>query len=117
VLQAQSTLVLSSGSAPAGGNVSLNFTLTSPSGSEPAAIEWTFALPAAVASFTVQPGSPLASAAKTLDCAGTAAAYICVATGLNRNAIANGVVATLNVTLGATNAASAPIGVSASLAA
>ena len=111
-LLGQTQLALSSGSAPAGSAVVLNLALSSPSGSEPAGIEWTFDYPAgSVASFAVGAGPALSDAAKTLDCAGSAGTYYCVASGLNTNAIANGVVATVSITL-APAANSTTIGVS-----
>ena len=82
VLSGQSSLALSSGSAAADGSVSLNLTLASPAGSEPAGIQWTFAYPAAsVANFSVVAGPALTSAGKSLTCAGSASAYMCLASG------------------------------------
>ena len=103
IVFAQPTLVLSSGTVAAGGTISLNLTLTSPSGSEPAGLQWTFSYPASsLVAFNVEAASALVSANKTISCAGDASAYICLATGLNANTIANGIVATVTVTLAAT---------------
>ncbi len=104
---AQPVLTLSSGSGTRGGSVALNLSLSSPSGSEPSALEWTFSYPAAsVASITIANGASLTAAGKSITCnAGTA--YTCIAYGINSNVISNGVVgiATLTLTSGATTAA------------
>ena len=116
-LMAQSSLALSSNSAAAGSPISLNLTLATTSGSQPAALEWTFTYPAAsVSGFVVSPGPVLTAAGKTLSCAGSATNYICIASGINSNLIANGTVATVTVTL-AGGASSAPVGVSGALGA
>ena len=117
MLMAQSSMTLSSGTATAGSPVSLDLTLNSAQGSEPAGLQLTFTYPdAAVANFVVTPGAALSAAGKSLTCGGAAAAYICIATGLNANLIANGSVATVAVTL-ASGATSVAVGVSDGLGA
>jgi hypothetical protein len=95
-IKAQSSLVLSSSNALSGGPASLALTLSSPAGSEPAALEVTFAYPAGATAFNVSPGPALLAAGKSLNCAGSAAAYTCLATGMNSNIIANGAVGTVS---------------------
>src|ERR1035438_4736545 len=99
VLLAQSSLVLSSGTTAPGGPVSLNLTMTSPAGNQPAALQWTFTYSsAAMASFTVGAGPSLTAANKTIACSGNGSAYTCVAYGMNATPIADGIVATVSVT-------------------
>ena len=111
------TLALSSASAVAGGTATLSLALTAPAGSNPDGLQWTFSYPSAsVTNFSVIPGSVLTSAGKTFSCAGGANSYICLTNGLNTNAIPNGIVAVVTVTLAPT-AGSISIGVSGTLAA
>ena len=120
ILSAQS-VVLSSGSAPIGSSILLNLSLNTPSGTaQPAGIQWTFSYPTAeVSIFSVAAGPVLATANKSLTCAGSAQSYTCLATGMTTDTIPNGVVATVSVVL-ASGATTAAIGVgnpvSASLA-
>src|SRR5690348_16752406 len=86
VLTAQSSLALSSGSAVAGVPIALNLALSSPTGEEPAALQWTFSYPsAAVAGFSVAAGPALLAANKSVTCAGGPGAYTCIASGGNSN--------------------------------
>jgi hypothetical protein len=95
-LRAQSFLLLSPASALPGTSASLSLTLSSPAGSAPVALQWTFAYPAGVTGFSILAGPALLAAGKSLNCAGSASAYTCIATGLNSNIIANGVVGTIS---------------------
>src|ERR1039458_5874942 len=111
------SLALSSGSALAGGTATLSLALSSPTGSNPAGLQWTFSYPSAsVTSFSVTPDSALTSSGKSINCAGGANSFICVATGLNTNVIPNGSVAVVTVGL-APSASSITIGVSGALGA
>src|SRR5215472_14461232 len=66
------SLALTSGTALANGSVSLNLNLTSPTGSEPVALQWTLTYPAAnVVSISEAPGLSANNAGKTLNCAAT----------------------------------------------
>ncbi|HKE23919.1 MAG TPA: malectin domain-containing carbohydrate-binding protein, partial [Bryobacteraceae bacterium] len=104
-------MTLSSTTAAAGTTASLNLSLSSPSGSEPAALEWTLAYPAAsIANFSVSAGAALSAAGKSLSCDAGATGYTCIAYGLNSNTIGNGVVAILTATL-TTSAITAPVSV------
>jgi len=100
------SLALSSGVTTAGGTVSLNLSLTSPSGSE-AGMEWTFTYSSsAITNISALAGAAAKSASKSLACAGSSGYYTCFLTGLtsgglNANVIGNGVVAVLTVTLAA----------------
>ena len=71
------------------------------SGGAPAALQWQLSYPtAAVTSITVSTGAAATAAGKTVMCvpAGTGT-YTCVMAGLNNNGIADGTVATANITL------------------
>src|ERR1035438_9351557 len=73
------SLALSSASAFAGGTATLSLALNSPSGSNPAGLQWTFSYPSAsVTSFSVTADSALTSSAKSITCAGNANAYTCL---------------------------------------
>src|SRR5579872_4225846 len=111
------SLVLASGTAAANGTVSLNLTLTSPPGSEPAAIQWTLTFPPAnVASISAVAGTSPTNAGKTISCNPGTGAYTCLISGMNANIISNGVVAVVNVTMAA-GVTSTTIGLSNTLGA
>lgn len=116
VLEAQSSLVLSSGTGTPGATVPLNLTLTSTSGNLPAAIQWSLGYSTGVASLSVTPGAAVTAAGKSITCGTNGAGMVCIAVGNNANTIANGVVATVNVTLTA-NATSAAVTVTNTFAA
>src|ERR1035437_210926 len=116
LLQAQTSLALSSAIATPGGTAALNLSLSSPPSSPLLAVQWTFNYPAAsVASLTAAAGPALSSVGKTLSCAGGVNSYTCVASGLNSNTISDGVVATLSVTL--SGSSGVPVTISNSLGA
>src|SRR5579883_1727170 len=105
------SLTFASGSAAPGGSVSLNLSLTSPAGSEPASLQWTFSYPASsVSAISVTAGSAATAAGKATSCAGSAGTYTCMLTGMNSSVIQNGVVAVANLTL-STTATSFSVGV------
>src|ERR1051325_6879443 len=92
-------LALSSGSTTQGGTVSLNLSFTS-SGSQPAGLEWTIVYTASnIVSISATAGPAATAAGKSISCAGASGSYVCLASGINTNAIANGIVATVSVTL------------------
>ena len=103
------SLALSSGVTTPGGTVSLNLSLSSASGSQPAGIQWTLAYsPSAIVAISASAGAAATAAAKSLSCTGSAGSYTCFLTGLassglNANIIQNGVVAVLTVTMSATS--------------
>lgn len=113
---AQPVLTLSSGSALPGGTVALNLSLSSPAGSEPSALQWTYSYPAAVASINVANGPALTSAGKSITCTAGSLTYTCVASGFNSNIISNGVVGLATVTLNS-NGATSTVGINNALAA
>src|ERR1039457_4487113 len=116
VVQAQTSLALSSATVSPGGTAALALSLSSPPSSPLAAVQWTFAYPAAsVGSLTVSAGPSLSSAGKTLSCTGGVNSYTCVAWGLNSNTISDGVIATLSVTL--SGSSGVPVTISNSLGA
>lgn len=117
-LFAQSSLTLSSGfaaAAAAPGAVSLNLSLASPSGTNVAAVQWNLTYPTSLSNVSLDAGSALTTAGKTLTCAPTAGGLICIASGLNANGIGNGVVATLSAT--ASGSTSINVGLSGALGA
>jgi len=96
----QSTLTLSSGSASPGGTVTLNLSLASVTGSEPAALEWTVGYPiSAIASVNAVVGSSASGAGKSLSCSASSGSYTCEVSGMNLNPIVNGVIAAITFTL------------------
>jgi trimeric autotransporter adhesin len=117
LLCAQSSLTLSSATVTTAVTVPLNLSLSSPAGSAPAALQWTMTYStASVTSVSVAAGASATAAGKSISCAGGAVAYTCIASGLNSNTIANGVVAVVTVTLNA-GATTAAIGISSALCA
>jgi hypothetical protein len=98
-VNAQTTLGLSSATATPDA-ATLELSLDSASGVTPAAIQWTIQYsPRAVRSLTVESDPLLASAGKAVVCAGDAAAYTCLAIGLNADLIPDGVVARITAVL------------------
>ena len=96
----QSTLTLSSGSASPGGTVTLNLSLASVTGSEPAAVEWTVGYPiSAISSVNAVVGSSASGAGKSLTCSASSGSYTCEVSGMNLNPIVNGVIAAITFTL------------------
>jgi uncharacterized protein (TIGR03437 family) len=114
IVLAQSSLILASSAAVAGSPVSLNLSLSSPSGATVAALEWTLTYPSNWANLSVSAGPALTAAGKTLTCAAAPAGYSCVASGINATAIANGVIATVSATVSGSGAISVGISGSAS---
>jgi len=94
------TLALSSAVASPGSTVSLNLSVTSPAGSEPAGIEWTLAYsPSDITAVSAIPGASANAAVKFISCAPAAGSYTCLLTGLDTTVMQNGVAAIVNVTL------------------
>jgi len=106
------SLNLSSGMVASDGTVSLSLTLSSPAGSEPAALEWTFTYPIAnVVSISATGGAAAIAAGKSLTCNTAVGSLTCILYGLNTTSIANGVAANLNLTI-APGASSTAVGIS-----
>src|SRR5215831_9095019 len=96
----QPSLTLSSGIAAVGGSITLGVSLSSPAGSEPAALQWTTAYPASsMAPAAASAGPSTTAAGKALSCSSSSGVYTCVVTGMNSTPIANGIVAYLTFTL------------------
>jgi uncharacterized protein (TIGR03437 family) len=109
------SLALSSGSTIPGGTVSLSLTLTSPSGSQPAGLQWTLTYsPAAVIAITASRGPVAGAAGKSITCVGSPGAYQCILIGLDTTVMQNGVAAVVRVTVAA-NVPSAAIGITNAL--
>lgn len=112
-----SILALSSGSASAGGNVSLNLSLASTS-RLPASLQWTLTYPtASVTRVSVTIGSAASPVSKSLTCATGSGTAACVIWGLNKTSTANGTVAVVNVTLAASATGTVSVGVGGVVAA
>jgi uncharacterized protein (TIGR03437 family) len=112
------SLALSSGSATQGGSVSLNFSLTSPAGSEPAALQWTFTYSSSdIATISASAGPASSAAGKSIICSASPGSYTCLLSGINTNVISNGVVAIVNVTLSPSMTSSTTISVANPIAA
>jgi len=109
----QTTLSLSSGSGVQGGSVSLNLSLSAIAGSQPTALDWGLSyVPGNVTAIGFAAGPALTAAGKTLSCNAISGSALCVASGMNSNAIGSGVVAVATVTLSATSSSSVPISLS-----
>jgi hypothetical protein len=98
-------LTLSSGVVSPGGTASLNLSLNSSTGTEPAGLEWTLVYStSAITNITVSIGVAATAAVKVLSCTAGSGSYTCFLTGLstgelNANMIHNGVVAVVNATI------------------
>jgi uncharacterized protein (TIGR03437 family) len=112
-LFAQTSLSLSSASALPGGTALMNLSLSSSAAaSSPAALQWTLTYPAeSVAHVNVTLGAAASAAGKSVSCRGDATTYVCIVSGMNKNAIGNGIVAVVSLTLTA-GAVTSSIGIS-----
>jgi hypothetical protein len=103
----QVSLALSSSSANLSGTVSLNLTIASAPGSEPAGIQWTFSYPAGdVVLAGVVAGPALTSAGKSMYCNGRIGTVTCLGVGLNADPVSNGVAAVVTFSLAPATASS-----------
>jgi hypothetical protein len=110
-------MVLSSPTIAANGTASLDLSLYSARGTEPAAVQWTFQYSSSsIQTLTVDDGPALTSVGKTAMCSGDAAAYNCLAVGTNTKPISNGIIAKLTAVL-APGATAATIAIKSPLAA
>ena len=102
-LSAQTTsLSLSSATASSGGTVVLSLSLSAP-GAAPAGLGWTLLYaPGQVSAIAEFAGPVAAAAGKTISCASVPGAINCLLSGPNTNAMASGVVATVQLTLAPT---------------
>ena len=100
VANAQTCIVLSPPTSAANGAASLDLSLYSARGKEPATLQWTLQYPSSsMQTLTVDDGPALISAGKTMICSGDAAAYNCLAVGTNTKTIGNGIIAKLTAVL------------------
>ena len=83
-------LSIGSGSAAAGGTISLPIVLASSGGAQAAALQWSFSYSSDITGVTVVTGSSAAAAGKSVACSGPT----CLVFGMNMNAIPDGTVAT-----------------------
>jgi len=118
VLFAQTDVIaLSTGATSSGNTASLNLTLTSPTGNEPAAVQWTLTYSTSdVTAISAAAGSAATAAGKSVSCNGGSGTYTCIAFGSNATIISNGTLAVINVTLAST-VTSTSIGVTSGLGA
>ena len=92
------TLTLSAGTSSPGA-MSMDLTLSSPPGSEPAALQWTFGYSSDVIGVSLSGGPSSSSAGKTVTCTINNGSYTCTASSLDSNIISNGVVASVTFNL------------------
>ena len=112
-------LSLSSGSGGPGSTVVLNLSVSSTSGNKPASVGWTISYSTTdFSSVNVAVGAAATAASKSISCNNTAGSAKCVAWGLNANAISNGVLATVSMTIsGSTRNTSSAVSLSNGLSA
>jgi uncharacterized protein (TIGR03437 family) len=104
------TMSLSSGSAVKGGQVLLNLSVASVTNQQPASLQWKFNYtPADLAFVAAGNGSSAVAAGKTITCSGASGAYRCIASGINKNLIPNGVLATLLFSVATTTTNPQPV--------
>ena len=97
----QVSLSLTDGSASPGGPATLDLSMTTAGGAQPASIQWDITWSAGdISAVTVDPGPALSAAGKTLSCNATSSTTKrCLAFGVNATAIADGVLGHVNVTV------------------
>lgn len=99
-LYAQTCLALSPATVNADGTAQFDLSLYSPRGTAPAAVQWTFQYDASsISSLTVNDGAALNASMKTTMCDGDATPHNCLAAGLNKKIIVDGVIATVTAVL------------------
>ncbi len=103
------TLSLSSASGAKGRQILVNLSVASVAGQQPASLQWKFSYVPADLGFVVAGEGPSAVAAgKSISCGGASGAFTCIAAGINKNPIPDGVLATLLFSVSATTANPAP---------
>jgi hypothetical protein len=111
LLCGQTVLSLSSATAAPGSTATLTLTLSS-TVTPPAGVQWLLTYPSgSVTSIRAAASSALSAAGKSLNCGNTTAGYLCLAVGMNNaTAVANGVAATISITLASSASGSIPVG-------
>ena len=89
------SVVKATGNIAPGSTFSINVVLSGSAGQNQADVEWDFTVPNGVTITGAQPGAAATAAMKTLACNQNR----CIVSGINQNALADGVLATFNVTL------------------
>jgi hypothetical protein len=108
-LCAQTCMSLSPPVITADGTAKFDLSLYSPRGTAPSAVQWSFQYEASsISSLTVTDGPALQATMKTVMCDGDAAPHNCLAAGLNKKIIVDGVIAKVTAVL-APGAATAAI--------
>src|ERR1700748_2308357 len=96
------TVSLGSGSMGPDGSASVDISLVTSGGVQPAGLQWTMTYPiSAVAKVSVVAGGGANAAGKSVICNDTAGRIICILVGLNRLVLSDGVVAAANFTMNA----------------
>lgn len=114
----QTTISLGSGSTTPGGSASVNLSLTTATGAQAAALQWTMTYPQNdIVSVAVAPSNASTAAGKNVTCNSSAGRTSCILFGTNTTALSSGVVATatFNVAAGTLDTL-APIQVTAPMA-
>ncbi|MBI2679930.1 MAG: hypothetical protein HYX25_02850 [Candidatus Solibacter usitatus] len=101
---------LSPGGVLKGRSVLLSFSVASVAGQQPTGLQWKFSYPSADLGFVAAGQGPSALAAgKTITCNGVNGSYTCIAAGMNRNLIPNGVLTSLLFSVPSTTLNLAPV--------
>jgi len=97
------TLNLSQGTATTAGTISVNVSLQSSSGQQPAGVQFTLSYsPVDFTAIRVTAGPSAIAAGKSVECAGSASAYNCIVAGFNSSAVPDGVLAVVSLTVSPT---------------
>lgn len=114
----QVTLSMASGATAPGGTVSLDISLATSGGAQPAGLQWTLSYPVSdVSGVNIVAGASANAAGKTLTCNSASGSTICVLYALNTTTITDGVVATATFTVPSSSLdSSAPIPMTAVVA-
>jgi hypothetical protein len=98
----QVVLSLNSGSSVPGGSTTLNLSLTTTGGAQPAGAQWTLTYsPSDISGISFAPGAASSAAGKSITCSSISGSTTCIDVGMNSNVIADGVLGLATVTLAA----------------
>jgi hypothetical protein len=102
-------LSLSPGSGSAGSTVALNLSLNA-SGAQPAAVQWTLKfVPTDISAVTVTATGAATAASKSITCNPATGSLSCVLFGMNSTVVANGILATVAVTISPTTSSTSSV--------
>ena len=98
----QVVLTLSSGSTVPGGSTTLNLSLATSGGAQPAGVQWTLTYsPSDITGISFTAGTSSSVASKSISCSSTSGSTTCIDFGMNSNVIANGVLGIATVAIAA----------------